>query len=86
MPPSIDRGVSAETALREARTYIGIALRYLAGDSDVSREDAGAALLEVVAALASPESPLDEEHCCGDLSHMSPEYLARLREHSEAKG
>ena len=27
---------------------------------------------------AAPPSGLDEEHCCGDLSHMSPEYIAAL--------
>jgi hypothetical protein len=30
------------------------------------------------AAQAAPPSGLDEEHCCGDLSHMSPEYIAAL--------
>ena len=28
---------------------------------------------------AAPPSGLDEEHCCGDLSHMSAEYIAALR-------
>ena len=27
---------------------------------------------------AAQPSGLDEEHCCGDLSHMSPEYIAAL--------
>ena len=39
--------------------------------------------LRAALAATPSEGPLDvedEEHCCNDPSHMSPEYLARLTE------